>query len=531
MKRQMVLALAVLLAVFGAARGECRGARERKAVSQELVIGEQFDLGSFDPLKGMLDDTQILVYNGLVEIDADFRQTPGLAESWEMSADGRVWTFRLRRGVRFHDGTLWNAGAARVNLEGRLNGYPGTGDVERYETPDDYTLVFHLSKPNPVLTSDLSRTMMSMVSPAAINRDGSLKAAVGTGPYKLASWTPDVEYVFDAHNDFWGGKPNLQKITFKVITDPQARALALETGEIDMMSGYQSLGAVKRLRNDRRFQLIMKTQNTSAALFYQTRRPPLDRLAVRKAIGMAIDFNTLIGSLLPGLASPPQGFFSPAYGELNNPAVTMNAFDLEGAKALLAADGWLPGPDGIRRKDGTTLMFALTYRANNSEDALLAPAIRDYLRAAGMDVRLNAVEGGAFGDLEDAKDYDVILSGQSFIPTDDTTFNYANGYWHSDSYYKIYTSPELDALIDELRGTLDRTKRVELNRRIQGLIMDNCPTQIVYHRNSIRLAKANVSNFAISSGCWHINRLLKDTVIGDTVIGDTVIVPAIGTAR
>jgi peptide/nickel transport system substrate-binding protein len=507
-----------LFAVIGlplfAGGGKEKQAAAENVPAQELLIGEQFDLGSFDPLRGMLDDTQILVYNGLVEIDADFKQTPGLAERWEMSADGRTWTFFLRKGVSFHDGTPWNAAAARFNLEGRLAGYPGTGNVERYETLDDYTLIFHLSKPNPVLTSDLSRTMMSMVSPAAVNADGSLKAAVGTGPYKLVRWQPDVEYVFEANLDFWGGAPNLKKITFKVITDASARALALETGEIDMMSGYQSLGAIKRLRNNPDFRIISKVQNTSGALFYNLSRHPLDSLAVRKAIGLAIDFNTLIGSLLPGLASPPAGFFSPAYGELNNLEITMNHYDPQAAKSLLEADGWVAGADGIRRKGGALLRFALTYRANNSEDALLAPAIRDYLREAGIDLTLNAVEGGAFGDIEDAKTYDVILSGQSFIPTDDTTFNYANGYWHSGSYYKIYTSPELDALIDTLQITMDRAKRVESNWQIQRRVMDACPTQVVYHRNSIRLTRANISNFTISSGCWHINRLLKDTVVG-----------------
>jgi peptide/nickel transport system substrate-binding protein len=514
MKKQRIPLLLLGMAVFGAARGECRGTREPQTPVQELIIGEQFDLGSFDPLQGMLDDTQILVYNGLVEIDTDFKQTPGLAERWEMSADGLTWTFKLRQGVRFHDGTPWNAQAALANLEGRLKGYPGTARVERYETPDDYTLIFHLSKPSPTLTSDLSRTSMSMVSPNAINRDGSLKAAVGTGPYTLASWQADVEYVFKAYNDFWGGRPNLQKITFKVITDAQSRALALEAGEIDMMSGYQSLTAIKRLKDNPRFQLIMKTQNTSAALFYNLQRPPLDSLPVRRAIGLSIDFTTLIERLLPGLAVPPQGFFSPAYGELNNPKIPMNTYDLAAAQALLEQAGWTPGANGIREKAGTPLRFSLTYRVNNTEDALLAPAIQDYLKAAGIDLTLNGVEGGAFGTIEDTKDYDVILSGQSFIPTDDTAFNYAQGYWHSGSYYQIYTSPELDALIDTLQVTTDPAKRVELNWQIQESIMAQCPTQIVYHRNSIRLAKANIHNFPISSGCWHINRLLKDAVIG-----------------
>jgi ABC-type transport system substrate-binding protein len=355
--------------------------------------------------------------------------------------------------------------------------------------------------------------MMSMVSPNVILPDGSITKAVGSGPYKLTKWERDAEFVFEANDDFWGGKPNIRKIVFKVITDPQARASALESGEIDMMSGYQSLPAVKRLSGDQRFQIIKKVQNTSAVIFYNINRAPLDSIAVRQAVGHALDLQTMIANLLPGLASPPTGFFSPAYGDLVNPQAKNPAYDINRAKSLLEQNGWIPGNDGVRVKNGQRLAITLTYNAANSEDALIAQAMQDGIKAAGIALALNPVENAAMDDLQENKNYDMILTGQSFIPTDDPSFNYRRGYWHSDSYYRLYTSAVLDGLINELSVTMDAGKRRELHWAIQKEIMDNAPTLMAYHRNSIRLAKRNIKNFDISSGCWHINRALKDTVI------------------
>ncbi|GHV71957.1 ABC transporter substrate-binding protein [Spirochaetia bacterium] len=505
----------LLLCIFAAAApmvfARPRAETKKGPPAQELVIGDQFDLQSIDPADGMLDDTQILVYNQLVEIDSQFRQTGALAESWSMSADGLTWTFYLRKNVRFHDGQGWNAQAALANFK-RLDGYPGLADTSSVDTPDDYTLIFHMKKPTYNLSSNLARTMMSMVSPASINADGTLSAAVGSGPYKLAKWERNVEYVFEANDDFWGGKPNLRKITFKVITDAESRAYALESGEIDMMSGYQSLAAVKRFMNDDRFEVIKKVQNTSAIILFSN-RPPLDSLAVREAIGHAIDFPSMVDRLLPGLASAPEGFFSPAYGDLVNPAVRNPPFDPARAAALLDKDGWIKGNNGIRVKNGRPLSLSLSYSAANSEDSLLAPVIQDMLKQAGIDLKLNPVEGAALDELQENKNYDLLLTGQSFIPTDDPSFNYQRGYWHSDSYYKVYTSAVLDKMIDELAVSMDVDKRRDLHWAIQKEIMDHLPVLMAYHRNSIRLAKKNVKNFDISSGCWHINRALKDVVI------------------
>jgi ABC-type transport system substrate-binding protein len=140
--------------------------------------------------------------------------------------------------------------------------------------------------------------------------------------------------------------------------------------------------------------------------------------------------------------------------------------------------------------------------------------IQSYLTDAGITLTLNGVDGAALGDVLDTKEFDLVLTGQSFVPTDDTTFNYANGYWHSNSYYNIYSTPELDALIDALKITMVAAERKSLNHRIQETIMAQVPVIMAYHRNSIRLADANISSFDIGAGCWHVNIALKDAVVG-----------------
>ncbi|MDR2510170.1 MAG: ABC transporter substrate-binding protein [Spirochaetaceae bacterium] len=486
----LVLGIAAMAAAFSCAKPA------EKAV-QELVIGEQFDLQSIDPKDGMLDDTQILVYNGLVEIDSDFKLTPALAESWEMSADGRLWTFKLRKNVRFHDGESWDAAAAIANFR-RLEGYPGVSDTLKIEAADDYTLVFTMKSPVYTLASNFARTMMSMASPKAIREDGSLAYEAGSGPYSLSSWQKNEEFVFDAFDDYWGGKPSLRKITFKVLPDAASRVLALESGDIDMTSGYQTLAIIKKLQDDPRFHLIKKTQNTSEFMLINLTRSPLDDLNVRAAIACALDFDKIVSSLLPGLATPPQGFFSPAYGDLVNPEVKNYPYNLERALGLLG---------------GREISLTLTYNAANTEDALLAPAIQDMLAEAGIIITLEAVDGGALDDALESRDYDLLLAGQSFIPTDDTLFHYRQGYWHSKSYYNIFSSPYLDSMIDELAGTMDADKRKTLNWAIQKEIASQIPFVMVFHRNSLRIAKAEVGGFDISAGVWHINRALKDVVI------------------
>lgn len=504
-----------MLMSFAACSSKDKSKTDNKEVAQELVIGEQFDLDGLDPNDNMLDDPQTLMFNSLVELDTEFKKTPGLAKKWEMSSDGKTWTFDLREDVSFHDGSAWNSEAAKKNVERwqKLES-AAVKKVESIETPDNKTLVLKMKEPDFQLASNLTPSFMGIVSPSIIGEDGKATKAIGTGPYKLLDWKKDSEYFFEANEKYWGGKPNLQKITFKVITDPEARAMAMESGEIDMMSGYQSLAAIKRLSADKnKFKIEKNKQNTSSVMFYNLEKEHLNSLEVRQAIGHSLDLKTMVNSLLGDLASAPEGFFSPVYGKIVNEKVKNPEFSLEKASALLEKAGYKKGTDGIFEKDGKKLSLNLTYNSGNQEDALIATAMQDELKKAGIKIELKPIEGAAAKETMKKKDYDMIITGQSFIPNDDPTYNYLNGYWHSKSAFPIYTSEKLDKMINELNNSMDENRRIQLHHEIQKEIMDNAPTVMLYHRNSIRLMDKNVDNFNIASGCWQIYRDIKNTEI------------------
>lgn len=478
-------------------------------VLQELVIGEQFDLRGYDPAKNMSDFVRSLVFNNLVELDLDFKQgSSGLAEKWEMEPDGRTWTFYLRQGVTFHDGMPWNAEAAIINLD-RLRHGPGQGwigYIDSIEEVDNYTITVHLKQPVFTFASDLTPPFQGMVSPAALNEDGDAIEAIGTGPFKLTSWEKDSQFVMERNEAYFEGAPVLEKITFKVIPDAETRALALQAGQIHMMSGREALTVVQRFLHNPEINVVKKMGQTSEVIFFNTYREPFDNLLVRHAVATALDWDVIVPQLLEGVAEPPQNFFAPAYGEFLQSSPNMPVFNPEKAKNLLEEAGWKDTAGGIREKNGRPLKASLYLGSGNEEDKALSTVVQSRLKEIGMDVELRAVEGGALREALNEKQYDMIMIGQWMIPHDDPTTHYLRGYWHSNSTFTIYTSDKLDDMIDRLAQSMDANERLQLHREIQAEILDNVPFVVVFHRNNVMLMRQKVKDFDISTGTWQLFR-------------------------
>lgn len=485
-------------------------------VIQEVVIGEQFDLGGYDPSTSMSSFVRALVYNNLVELDLDFKKVPGLAESWEMSPDGKTWTFELRRGVYFHDGTPWDSDAAKFNLEWQIGkGQTWLSAVEDIQTPGPHTLVVNLKAPVFTFSSDITPPFLAMVSPKAVDSEGNVTEAVGTGPFKLVSWTKDSQFIMEKNEDYFGGAPTLDRLVFKVIPDAETRAMALEAGQVDMMSGREALTVVQRFANHDGIDIIKRMGQTSELLFFNIYREPFNDIRVRQALASALDLETLVGDLLTDLAEPPSNFFSEAYGEYLNRNPDMPVYDPGRAQALLGEAGWTMGSGGIMEKGGKKLEAVLCFGAKNEEDRLLSTAIQGILKEFGIAVELKALEDAALREALTEKDYDLLMIGQWFVPHDDPTTHYQRGYWHSDSAYTIYTSEKLDGMVDELAGSLDHQERVELHRAVQAEILDHTPFMVVFHRNNIMLVNQKVKDFNISIGTWQIFRGLTGTRVVD----------------
>jgi len=483
---------------------------EITTVAQELAIGENIDLGGYDPVKDMSAFVRFLIFDCLVELGYNYERVPGLATAWDMSEDGKTWTFTLREGVTFHDGEKWNAEAARINFQARIDGGT-TGfykSIESMETPDEYTFVVNLSAPMFTFASDISQPTYGMVSPKAFNENNEVTAAIGTGPFVLDAWEKDLEFVMVANESFYDGAPALQKLTFKVIPDGTTRAMALESGEIDMMSGRNALTALESLKSNEKIEVIKTMGQTSEIVMINTFDPVLSDLNLRKAIAASAGFYEAVPALLTDLAEPAENFFSPVFGEYIDPILKLQEYNLDLAKEYLGQAGYT-GVDGSSDK----LVIDLLVDSKNEEDKALAAVMQGNLKVVGIDLNIIMLDSAALRERTSAQDYQMAMMGQNYVPTDDPSVHYKNGYYHSGSLYNLYSTPELDAKIDKLFSSLDANERLSLHKELQKEITEQVPVIMMFHRNNIILTDGSLKGFEMAEGTWQIFKGLEKAYI------------------
>lgn len=490
----------------------CVSVKKVEIVPQHLIVAEQYDLRGYDPGSTMSDFIRALIFNNLIELDLHFKKVPGLATQWSHNEDATQWSFKLREGVSFHDGEPFNAEAAKFNLDYRreTTGKAWLSNVESVEVVGEYEIVIQLYSSNITFDSDLTPPFLAMISPKSVNETNEVKYAAGTGPFKLETWDKDTQFVLLQNEDYYEGSPTLSKITFKVIPDAQTRAMALENGEVHMMSGREALSVVTDLQHHENINISSVTSQTSEMIYLQTTQGPLADIRVRKAIISAIDLSDAIQTMLPNMAVQPKGFFSTAF----DPYVANLTKEEYDSEELLQEAGYSKKNDkGILMKDGIPLSIRLVLGASNEEDKLLSVVIADQLKHIGVDVQLVMLESGALRESLNEKNFDLIMIGQWLIPHDEPTTHYLKGYWHSQSTYKIYVSDILDQKIDLLHHSLDKEERLQYHHEIQRDIADTYAQMVVFHRNNVILSHKDVKNFEVSVGTWQIYRGLRQAYI------------------
>ncbi len=480
---------------------------------KRVVLGEKTDITGFDPaVRDMPEPVRPLLYNCLVELDADFTLKPGLAVRWESSADGKSWTFHLRPGVRFHDGTPCDAEAVRYNFD-RLRDRQRGGPQQSWLAPldavvvlDETTVRFDLKSPQFAFDSDLTPPFLSIAAPSAFGPDGKVRAAVGTGPFTLAAWEKGRDCVLRANDAYWGGRPAVDEVVIRHIKDPDARAMALASGAVDMIDLRGALTAAEQVRRNPKLALLKRMGQTSEVIFCNTDKGPLADASVRAALARGIDVGNMVSKLLGVNAEPGRLFFSPAFGEYVSPSPYAPAYAPKEAAGILDSAGWTTGGDGMRAKDGRRLELSLLVAASNAEDMLLAAAIQDALRPLGCALRLVPLENAALLKAFTDKDHDMLMLGQWLIPHNEPYPHYLRGYFHSRSAYTVYHSPELDALIDRLTGTRDKKERVALHHAIQEKIAGAMPFLMLFHRNNVMGVKKELADYPLPVGSWQLYR-------------------------
>lgn len=448
---------------------------------REVTLSENWTFESFGPLASEAGNYGIMhyarnFYDTLVTYD-NGKILPGLAEAWEVSEDGLVYIFNLRKNIKFTDGTPFDAEAVRINLDyiprnlGVYNGFYGqlTTLFDRVVVVDPYTVEVHLTHPYYGALNDFSMELpMAMVSPQAYNEDGSYKdilqtATLGTGPYMYQGKTDGSTYTFVENPEYWGEKPQVDRFHVKVIPDNDARQLALRNGELDMLVGsrqmsYDGFGELKKAGYG---ALISDGINQSQYLIFNTEKAPFDDLKVRRAANYAIDKASIVRSVLDGIGAEADRLFD-ANLPYSNVEITPYPYDTTRAMALLEEAGWLDKDgDGIREKDGVSLKGELLFSTHFPIMEDIALVLSAQLREVGMEMKLQSMEVAASYNEQTKGNYSIAHTwtyGSVWDPHT-TIANAKPGPDHNGALNRAFRLIDhAGELIDALNVTADQNK-------------------------------------------------------------------------
>lgn len=415
--------------------------------------------------------------------DAKGKIGPGLAQQWAVSKDGRTWTFKLRPGVSFHDGTPCDAAAVKFNLDRVLESKnAGFGQIAEYEGADavDVTTVrVRTKQPYAPFLSGLAHAFTSIVSPVAVKKAGAQFgiAPVGTGPYVFKEWVRQDHLSLVRNGAYaWppaglpagSGRP-VPNILVRFIPEDATRVGALEGDEVDVVENVPAQ-EVARLQKAEKYRIV-RTPQTGAPwhINLNVKKAPTDDMRVRQAIIHAVDQRAIVETLFFGIGKPAYGPLTRSTFGYDPQVESMYKYDPERAKKLLEAAGWKAVSDGTREKDGKKLRVIFQVIAAGGYDGT-ATMVQTQLQTVGIQVELRLLERARM--FSDANKGEHNL-GLKFWLTADPEFlrlhfrstNIGNWNWSH------YAEPSMDALLDEGASTLDLGRRAKIYSEIQRRIM------------------------------------------------------------
>lgn len=385
---------------------------------------------------------QNLLYESLVKVEDDGSISPWLAESYEVSEDGKTYVFKLREDVYFTDGAKFNAEAAKLNFDAILDNYERHSwiesvslmkEVENYgkesvEVTGEYELTIHLSKSYYPFLLELGLIRpLRFISPNCFI-DGTTKNGVtdyiGTGSYYLSEHVTDEYAIFKVNEKYWGYIPDIEEIIVKVIPDSQSRVMALESGEIDLIYGATMIDSetYDKFSNLSEFETKISEPISSRVMMINTQDEILGDIRLRKALQYATDRETISKSIFLGIEDPAYTLFSSEvpYADIG---LTPYEYNLEKAKELLNEAGWVEvNGQSYRQKDGQELAFTLHYSSDNVTDKTIAEFYKGELAKIGINLEIIGEEAQAHSDRAKSGNFDIIFNESWGKPYDPQSF-------------------------------------------------------------------------------------------------------------
>jgi len=487
LKRSLLAVLVVLLVLGGVTQA---------AGKKTLVVGIPADPRGLSPVFACTFLDWVVgyrLYSSLIQADENFQPVPDLAESWEASSDGLTYTFYLRRDATFHDGSPITSEDVKFSVELALKYGSicarGLGTViDRIETPDPYTVVFHLKAPYPeflnpydgigphcssVLKKELYEGTDPLTNPYNFQ-------PVGSGPFKFVEWVKGSHIVLERYEGYFGEGPYIDRIIFRIIPDPMTLAMAFETGEVDWIPFTVPASEVERLNDLPNARVFFHGSpcGVSLILAYNLRQEPFNDVAVRRALTAAIDKQRIVELVYYGGAKVPDSYVIPTpFSEWwYNPEARQIGYDPALAKKILDEAGYTVKEGGWR------FHMTLKHTTGYPEHLKVAELIKEDLKKIGVDMRIISLEHAAWHEQVFQRwDFDATLIPFCSGPTPPTLKRF-----HTENIKRIswanclgYSNPEYDALFELMISELNKGRRLELVQRMQELLVWDQPASFL----------------------------------------------------
>lgn len=509
MRRGAMLGAALpALSTLGAL-AELPVARAQETGTGGIIV---FDLGSepenLDPpqtlayttslLAGQMFEPLVRFAHGTLEVE------PWLAESWESSEDGLDWTFTLREGVTFHDGTPFNAEAVKFSFDRQMDEespYYAMGQwtttvdlsiIESVTVDDEKTVSFRLTGPYSKFLERMTGALDWIVSPAAVEQFGEafLENPVGTGPYVFDRWEKGQQVVLRRNETYWNGTPGLDEIYFRAIPEEGARLAALLGNEVNMSLDIGP-ETVDLLRASPGHTIASGPTGAVWFLAMNVESEPFKDLKVRQAVNYAVDKRAIVEDVLRNTVEVAHGPLAPAYAEYNPAVEEFFSFDPEKAKALLAEVDWPADREVV-------------FRCSIGGSGMLLPeematVIQDNLRAVGMQTRLEVTEFVSWMDAIRNEQNELTVMSWNVAPTEpDYVFNgiLSKGSFPPGFNTSFWSDPEMEELLAEALNTPDPEVAKAAYMRAQEIVMEQAPIVPVCHRQQIYGYANTIQNFS-----------------------------------
>lgn len=514
MRSLLLVSVAAVLAVAVGLPAASGPATPAPRPGGTLIIGRGVDSVTLSPYASASPDAEVIshVAETLYQLTPEGRIEPLLAERLpQVSPDGRSMTIRLRRGIRFHDGTPFDAAAVKWNFDFILNPENRApfraillGEVTSVDVVDAYTVRLNLRRPFVPLLAHLTHDFLAIHSPTAVQRAGGMRPPtgepygrqpVGTGPFRFREWVRGDRIVLERNPDYWGPrKPLLDQVVFRAIPDDGARVLALEGGQIHVAVRVPPRETT-RLALNRALRIDRTSSVRTIYIAFNNQKPPFTDPRVRQAFNYAVNKRAIVQTVLGGAARVSDAPISPGIVGYSPIQPGGWPYDVERAKRLLAEAG-----------HGAGLNVTLLHPTGRYvQDAAVAAAVQAQLRAAGINARLQTMEWAAYlsytNQPVDRTPVEMFMLGWGTV-TGDADYGlfslFHSSQWAPAGFNRFfYRNPQVDQLLEEARAITDPARRAATYKQAMELIWRDAPWLFLHSESQVTGLRREVQGLVV----------------------------------